>query len=340
MKASLKFREDQKPLVKAKVPISILGLPFLTGVSAGETKELRLDLVTAFDSGPSLRASYRPNDPSAPFAVSLRTGVGPLGSPIAAPMSMTAEFGFGGGGGGGSPSFVVLFKPRLGDFSFRKATTSLAKKEADKIDGDASAVWVEKVGVPARGWRLGDLVSGVEVAARSVLPVRSRAEVRFKWGVRVPAELRSAFAAAAEDGSRVGRGGVSFGKLPLLVMSKISVVHVAEDKREAEKKKKDDVSKEVADVAGACMEVKKQLEAVQAENGSLRKSVEELKGQFQFNGGTGGAGGGAVANSAGRCGTRKPPESSGRAMAAVPTKDEVNEELKKALKGAAGGGVK
>ncbi|KAJ6825911.1 uncharacterized protein M6B38_374785 [Iris pallida] len=353
MKASLKFREDQKPLAKAKVPISILGLPFLSGVCAGETKELRLDLSTAFDSGPSLRASYRPNDPSAPFAVSLRTGVGSLGSPLGAPMSMTAEFGLGGANA--SPSFIVMFKPRLGDFSFRRVTTSSpsAKKEVSaETDVDASAVWVEKVGggggwIPARGWGVGDLVSGVEVTARTVLPLRSSAEVRFKWGVRVPPELRTAF----DDGRR-GGGGVPFGKLPLLVMSKISVVHVEEDKREADRKmKEDDVRKGVADVAKACMEVKmadvakacmevkKQLKEVQAENGSLRKSMEELKGRFHFNVNVGGHG--IVADFGSSGGTRKPPEGSGSAatVATGPTKDEVNEELKKALMGATGGGA-
>ena len=123
MKASIKFREDQKPFVRAKIPISILGLPFFSGVSAGESRELRLDLATAFDSGPSFRVSYRPNDSWNPFSLVVKTGTGPFGSPFGAPMAMAAEFSLLGRGSG--PSFSILFKPRLGDFSIKKATGSV-----------------------------------------------------------------------------------------------------------------------------------------------------------------------------------------------------------------------
>uniref|UniRef100_A0A2P2PXG3 Uncharacterized protein n=1 Tax=Rhizophora mucronata TaxID=61149 RepID=A0A2P2PXG3_RHIMU len=61
MKASLKFREDQKPLFRAKAPLSIFGLPFQSGIVAGESKELTLNLATFFESGPSIKIAYRPN---------------------------------------------------------------------------------------------------------------------------------------------------------------------------------------------------------------------------------------------------------------------------------------
>ncbi|KAL0014291.1 hypothetical protein SO802_001360 [Lithocarpus litseifolius] len=68
MKASLKFHEDQKPLLRAKVPLSILGLPFQSGVIAGESKELTLNLGTFSESGPSIKIAYHPNDTWNPFS--------------------------------------------------------------------------------------------------------------------------------------------------------------------------------------------------------------------------------------------------------------------------------
>ncbi|XP_019198542.1 PREDICTED: E3 ubiquitin-protein ligase At1g63170-like [Ipomoea nil] len=79
MKASIKFREDQKPLLRAKVPISILSFPFQLGIAAGESKELSLSLGTFFDAGPSIKFSYRPNDSQKPFSFVPKTGLGNYG---------------------------------------------------------------------------------------------------------------------------------------------------------------------------------------------------------------------------------------------------------------------
>ena len=35
MKASIQFRDDDRPLLRAKVPVGVLGLPFLSGLAAG-----------------------------------------------------------------------------------------------------------------------------------------------------------------------------------------------------------------------------------------------------------------------------------------------------------------
>nr|DAD29992.1 TPA_asm: hypothetical protein HUJ06_031460 [Nelumbo nucifera] len=121
MKASLKFREDQKPLFRAKVPLCILGLPFQSGISAGDSKELCLNLGTLFESGPSLRIAYRPNDSWNPFSLVLKTGIGNFGSPFSAPMTMSAEFNLLRRG---NPSFFIQFKPQFGDFSIKKCTSS------------------------------------------------------------------------------------------------------------------------------------------------------------------------------------------------------------------------
>ncbi|KAK1258360.1 hypothetical protein QJS04_geneDACA009296 [Acorus gramineus] len=87
------------------VPLSILGFPFSV-VSSGDTKELRLDLSIVFDSGPSLRLSYCPNNSSNPFSLAVTTGIGPLNSPSGAPISISAKFGLIGGGGR-SPTFLL-----------------------------------------------------------------------------------------------------------------------------------------------------------------------------------------------------------------------------------------
>ncbi|CAI0461319.1 unnamed protein product, partial [Linum tenue] len=110
--ASLKFRDEQKPLFRAKVPLSILGLPFQAGIAAGEAKELSLNLSTFFDSGPSFKVAYRPNDSWNPFSLVLKTGSGSFGSPTSSAMVMSAEFNLVGKG---NPSFMLHFKPRFGE---------------------------------------------------------------------------------------------------------------------------------------------------------------------------------------------------------------------------------
>ncbi|KHN44025.1 hypothetical protein glysoja_037880 [Glycine soja] len=124
MKASLKFREEhKKPLFRAKVPLSILGKPFQSGIVAGESKELTLNLCTFFESGPSLKVAYRPNDSKNPFSLIVKTGTGPFGSPLKSSMLMSCEFSVPGRTG--SPLFMLHFKPRFGDFTFKKTQSSI-----------------------------------------------------------------------------------------------------------------------------------------------------------------------------------------------------------------------
>lgn len=370
MKASIKFREDRNPLVRAKIPISILGLPFLSGVAAGESRELRLDLATAFDSGPSCRVSYRPNDSRNPFSLVVKTGTGAFGSPFGTPMAMAAEFSLLGRGSGSGPSFSILFKPRLGDFSIKKTTGSataptVGKKIAVDAESDAevSVTGIETPVIeyrPENGIHIGKNVNGfptdltasgggiqgllsdVEVTARSVLPLRTRTTARFRWGLRVPPEVRTAL--VEDAGGRVPAAGISLSKLPLLVISKISIEHVAADEGKAKEKKAVVATRggAVADVAEACLSVKRQLEALQAENGLLRKAMEELRAELVggkvapaaggqvFSGADAGKGGNKVAaGKKDRRSERKSPENSGKTAA-----EEANEELKKALMGA------
>ncbi|KAG5399713.1 hypothetical protein IGI04_014320 [Brassica rapa subsp. trilocularis] len=133
MKASMKFREEKNPLLRAKVPLSILGLPFQSGIVAGESKELSLNLSTFFESGPSLKLAYRPNDSHSPFSLVVKTGTGPFGSPVSASMLMSAEFNLLGKG---NPTFMLHFKPRFGDFSIKKSHSSSGFDMIGPVNGE------------------------------------------------------------------------------------------------------------------------------------------------------------------------------------------------------------
>lgn len=339
MKASLKFREDQKPLLRAKVPLSILGLPFQSGVIAGESKELTLNLGTFFESGPSIKIAYRPNDTWNPFSLVVKTGTGPFGSPISSSMLMSAEFNLIGRG---NPSFMLHFKPQFGDFSIKKSQSSvfdgkLVKSLNDAVPEDDSSIEVvEKpfmngafskaaLTVDSTAGTIAGLFSGIEVAARTTLPVRGRAVVNFRWGVRVPAEAKSV--GENPNPNPNPTAGISFQKIPFLVMNKIGIEHV--DGGDSKKKTSPDENFPASgDVAEACFTVKRQLEILHAENGLLKKAVEDLRREFK-----------SVGDSS--SGERIGNKSSGgkfdrRINDKKPNEGDVNEELKKALMGATG----
>lgn len=117
MKASVKVREGQRPLVRAKVPVQVSGLPFFSGITVGDEKELALHVGTNMAAGPACSLSYRPNDPQSPLAVLLKTGFGLWGSPRAAPFTISAEFNVARRE---NVSFMLRLKPRVGSFSFRR----------------------------------------------------------------------------------------------------------------------------------------------------------------------------------------------------------------------------
>lgn len=362
MKASIKFRDDDRPLVRAKVPIGVLGLPFLTGVSAGgggDSRDLRFDLSTAFASGPALRLSYRPNDPLQPFALSVRTGLGPLGSPARAPFAISAEFNLLSSS---PPAFSLLFKPRTGDFSLANSVisppasaspapplpppppshklTDLANGGDDhrafSFSGNGFAANVAAAGKSGGG--VGTLLSGMRLTTRSVLPLWSKASLRFQWGLRVPPELK---AALADDGYGRKAGNLAINKLPLLVMNKITIEHTPRNPphSDADKGKKKDAPE--FQTEGFSL-VKRQLEVLNAESIMLRRTVEDLRAEI---------GGNRAASMPGKGDARRMPSSlappppqpflakpdrhgNGKEMVdsgPKPVSNEASEELKKAL---------
>ncbi|XAR70601.1 hypothetical protein NMG60_11027508 [Bertholletia excelsa] len=52
--------EKRPLLLRAKVPVTVFGLPFLSSIAAGDPSDLSFSLRTNFPSGPSLKLSYTP----------------------------------------------------------------------------------------------------------------------------------------------------------------------------------------------------------------------------------------------------------------------------------------
>ncbi|CAJ1967451.1 unnamed protein product [Sphenostylis stenocarpa] len=339
MKASLKFREEQqKPLFRAKVPLSVLGMPFQSGIVAGDPKELTLNLSTFFESGPSLKVAYRPNDSKNPFSLIVKTGTGPFGSPLKSSMLMSCEFNLPGRTG--SPLFMLHFKPRFGDFTFKKTQTSIFDGkgfcnapndvvENESVEVDTPSFVGAKIPVLATNSRAAGAVagmfSGVEVSARTTLPVRGRAAVKFRWGVRVPSEFK---------------GDGAFQRIPFLVMDKIGVEHMMEC-GEARKGRAsagggpEAAAPTSADVAEACFAVKRQMEVLQTENGLLRNAVEDLRREIV------GVRSGGSEFSKWKTPKRneKKTTSDYGSFSGKSTEAEASEELKKALMGGAPSGA-
>ncbi|XP_010506020.1 PREDICTED: uncharacterized protein LOC104782712 [Camelina sativa] len=291
MKASMRFREEQKPILKAKVPLSLLGLPFQSGIVAGESKELSLNLSTFFESGPSFKIAYRPNDTWNPFSVIVKTGTGSFGSPISSSMLMTAEFNLVGKG---NPSFMLHFESRFGDFSIKKSHSSSSSsafsafksmkgsvsEEDSSIDvpavngGYAGAFKRVTVLPSACAGDIAGMISGVDVAARTSFPLRGRAVVNFRWGIKVPTEIKHGFGfnPTAE---------ISLRRIPFLVMNKIAIEHVdgsnAEPTNKPGQVSGSGLPGGSADVAEACLAVRRQMEELRSENSQLKRSVDDLR---------------------------------------------------------------
>ncbi|KAJ4755067.1 CCAAT/enhancer-binding protein delta [Rhynchospora pubera] len=259
MKASLQLREDhQAPIVKAKVPFSLLNLPLTSSIAAGDPADLQLGIATAFISGPTIHLNYRPNNGKTPFAVSVRVGAGEMGSPVGSAIVMKAEVG------SGTPRFSIVFKPRFGDFRIRKFFQSNSRaQETSNISENG----VRENGFQGGGGDNGDngsiydMISGTEATTISTLPVRNgAAEVRFRWGVRLPSS-------ASVPNYMTAGGSIPPSRLPYLVMSKISVERVRKDVNG---------QKVLNHKTASSAYNSDMMEKVRTENHMLRKEVADL----------------------------------------------------------------
>ncbi|XWS49224.1 hypothetical protein CRYUN_Cryun13aG0145500 [Craigia yunnanensis] len=146
MKLSLKLQDDQNPLLKAKIPISIFSQPFISSLtttaatnnnnsSNKSSQNTSFCLSKNFPSGPSLKLSYAPSTSpttTIPFSLSLKSGLGLFGSPKDSSLIFSAQFSLSSTNPGTvTPTFSLHFKPQFGNFSFLKATSSNPNVVAD-----------------------------------------------------------------------------------------------------------------------------------------------------------------------------------------------------------------
>ncbi|KAL3497707.1 hypothetical protein ACH5RR_040439 [Cinchona calisaya] len=307
MKFSVKIQENQQNntqnhplLLRAKIPITIFNLPFLSGFSTTthHPSDLSLSLSTNFPSGPTLKLSYSTTTatsistatttlPPPPLTLTLRSGIGQHGSPKDSPLIISANFSFSPNNPISSPTFSLLFKPQLGSFSLRKSTFSDPPGGSliGKINGEASAadasssfcfvplerpVSLKDFSVVNNG--KDSILKGISMMARTEMPVAKRVLMNFRWGVNFP-----------EDFSK---------QMPFLAVNKIGIERVDEVKEVKEgkgkKKSEGNAGGDSELLKGMCLWMKRELDLLQRENREMKGKLEEMKlGQFGRNGNSG-----------------------------------------------------
>lgn len=271
MKASLKVREgNQNPLVRAKVPVTVLGLPFVSSVVAGDSSDLSFNLRSASAAGPSLKLSYAPNDPSNnPFSFSVKSGVGLFGSPDRSPLVISAHFSLLGRL---NPSFSLQIKPQLGDFSLKKTARSIPVQNhnpnpnpnASKENGVAHLDLPPPPPVlPDIYHSGGAFFSGVALTAKTLLPVTKNLEVNLRWGLNFPEEFNRK-------------------NLPFLTVDKIRIRRIEpmkpppsnESSRVCPSRGE---AQDLEILKGMCFWMGREVEALQRESQSMKENIEEMK---------------------------------------------------------------
>ncbi|KAL2348251.1 hypothetical protein Fmac_002251 [Flemingia macrophylla] len=243
MKLSLKLvGEDEKDeqIMTAKVPITIFSNPFISGVTATTSSHspshFSFSLSTNFPSGPSLSLSYSPSA-SLPFSLSLKSGLGLLGSPAHSPLVFSASFS----GSSLSPSFFLHFKPQFGHFSLRKTWHNLKLEPC----GDTHSNNHSKHA----------LSPNIRVMARTVVPVAKGFLLSFRWGVNFPRTFGS--------------------KMPSLTVNKIRLERVHEPKDDNDNKEASETDLQL--LKGMCVWMGKDLEKVERENREMKRVLDEVK---------------------------------------------------------------
>ncbi|KAK9144434.1 hypothetical protein Sjap_004337 [Stephania japonica] len=248
MKASLKLKDPHNPsrgdphntytpVLRLKIPITILNLPFISNI-----------LLTSSDSSP-LSLNLRTNSPSGLF-----------GSPNNSPLTLSAHFSLFSNNPTKNPTFSLQLKPQFGQFSLKKTAISDSLKNPPKFPIFSTAHDFSGEGAPGRGnFRRGmpeldaggdGFLSGVAVSAATVLPVGRRVAVRFRWGVNFPPEF-----------------GEGCGSLPVLSVEKVSVERVVVE----------EVERGGGDLEGMCGWMRREVVELRRENRELRESLDGLR---------------------------------------------------------------
>ncbi|CAH1415289.1 unnamed protein product [Lactuca virosa] len=308
MKLSLKLEDQQQNqnpiLVRAKIPITVFGLPFLSAFSAthhhaaAASDKLSLSLRTHFPSGPSLKLSY--NTPTtttataaaattAPLTLTFKSGVSLSGSPNNSPLIISANFSFSPQNSNPNPTFSIQFKPRLGSFSLRKSVSSTVSNPSKKPNGESTAGSENSYGfVPLDrpiNWKeltvesatKDSILSGILMSADTELPVTKRVKVNLRWGVNIPSDYEK--------------------QLPYLRVNKIKVERIDEVVEEKGNQKQgiQGDSGEFEMLKGMYSWMSRELNDLQKENREMRHTLEDMKSlqsMRNYNGYAAAAGGG------------------------------------------------
>ncbi|GAA0156203.1 hypothetical protein LIER_13748 [Lithospermum erythrorhizon] len=286
MKLSMKLQDNQKQedqnhqlpfLLKAKIPVTIFNLPFISAFSTttNHPSDVSLSISTNFTSGPSLKLTYSSTSTttkSAPLTLALKSGTGLFGSPRNCPLVISANFSFSPQSPYSSPTFSLMLKPQLGSFSLRKMINSnpngsVNGRNMGKDDGgsfgfvplDRPFVFKEFLGEESGK---DSIFKGVLMMARTELPVEKRFSAYMRWGVRFPESCL--------DGTMRG--------MPYLSVNKIGIEKVDEVKEDkVEKTKKGGNLGDDEVLRGMCSWMKRELDGVQRENRMMKLQLEELK---------------------------------------------------------------
>lgn len=202
MKASLQILDSEagddnrRLLLRTKIPVSALGLPFSIAATAGtRSSDLSFRLASSSSGGPTLSLSYHPTSSSSPFSFSLKSGVGTFGSPADSPLVLSARFDLARPGS--APVFSLHLRPRFGHFSLKRFVLSSSPSQNVDAGGDDG------------------LISGVSALAQSEVPVGKSAAVRLRWAVNFPTDMDKG--------------------VPFLTLDKLSVERVEDDVVQAAK---------------------------------------------------------------------------------------------------------
>lgn len=212
-KASSKFRYDQKPLIRAEIPLSIHGLPFQSRIVAGESNELTLNLGTFFESVPptsGLLPSQRLLESLPPSSSTL--GLAPSAPRFPAPCPWVPSSNSSTGAirpscsTSGPHSATYHWKSRILQSSSQSPSIPRGmpplgwwrhrrqQSNGSYIMGN-TAFFRKKIGTLTPGSPAVDIsgvLSGMDVVAGTVVPVSSRAvlitsggesKLRERWGL-------------------------------------------------------------------------------------------------------------------------------------------------------------
>nr|XP_027081088.1 uncharacterized protein LOC113703806 [Coffea arabica] len=287
-------------LFRAKIPVTIFNLPFLSGFSTTthHPSDLSLSLSTHFPSGPTLKLSYSTTSsttattastaantstttPPPPLTLTLKSGIGQYGSPKESPLIISANFSFSPNNPTSNPTFSILFKPRLGSFSLRKSTfSSTPGSPSGKINGEASSFGFVPLERPVnlKDFSLENngkdsIFKGISMMARTEMPLAKRVLMTLRWGVNFPDDLSN--------------------QLPYMAVNKIGIERVDQVKEvEGGKQKRSEgnIGGDSELLKGMCLWMKRELDMLQRENREMKHKLEEMRlGPFGRNGGSSGA---------------------------------------------------